>query len=311
MLFHSPKGSGRSNLFLKMLQAKDLTVNHFVVSDPERDACRQAFNLPILRKEELEEYLKLRDTGGIEERAEALHVIAIHNMRLGWKYVNKILSQENFWRTGNSDDLWQEIYILLYNAAAVYDPKKGAFSTFADTYLKHWARWQLQKLSRETRIVANIDQMRDTEGDGEGMDSILDRLAPDISKAEDKYRIAERDRDVRRINAELYDVIGHALTEKEAYILLRHAGFYNDGKPPATKEIARDLGVSEREIQRTCREAEGKAQSMVSRSFVNGRPRYPLLLRYWEEVSPGGLYRLLRPVMVEDYPDEEEDILAW
>ena len=87
-------------------------------------------DLPLLSEEEFQALIKKRDEGD----KEAVHTIAIHNLRLGYSQVAKTISQMSYKRIGDvdADDIWQEVYLSLVEAAKAYDPSlKGKFSTYA------------------------------------------------------------------------------------------------------------------------------------------------------------------------------------
>ena len=108
-------------------------------------------DLPLLSEDEFQELINQRDAGD----PQAVHTIALHNMRLGYSQVAKTIAQMSYNKTGDvdSDDIWQEVYLSLLEAAKAYDPSKGKFSTYAYHFINHKCYTLLHKWEKNVNSM--------------------------------------------------------------------------------------------------------------------------------------------------------------
>lgn len=134
-------------------------------------------------------------------------------------------------RAREPEDAAQEAYFGLREAALRYDPSKGGFKNYA----KYWIRKCTQHRRGAHREVEITDAM-------------ADRLADEPQESQEEIRP----------NMECLD-------EREQYVINR---IYAE-QPTATKDIARELGVTSAVVTRLHKRALNKLRKQQNNSIIN------------------------------------------
>lgn len=263
----------------------------------------RAFAMAPLGKEEFKKLIERRDQGD----PNAVHEIAMRNMRLGYVFVVKVSNDTRTkrFRMYESDDLWQEVYIELVNAARYYGKTKKEleYSTLACIFIKN----RLMRIHISTNKTANRidDTMSLMHGESAGN---LDDWSNtdynyDISMAD--MSMIESQRDSDELYKELNDVMVEALDDVTYHIMAAKAGFGIDRMD--NKAISELYQISTPTVTKKTRAGIDAIRNVVAESVQNGSPKYPLLIEYWRDVDLDGLTKALTPIFIDegDYDQDE------
>ena len=245
-------------------------------------------DLPLLSEEEFQALIKKRDEGD----NEAIHTIAIHNLRLGYSQVAKTISQMSYQKIGDvdADDIWQEVYLSLVEAAKGYDPNlKGQFSTYAYHFISNKCFTILHQWRKHLR--SHPGPALDKE-EIVLREPVKDKMADEVEEKTDTDR--------------LYDELNRALRtlDEEEYMVL--ALIYGiGGSPLRQKDAAESLGISISSLKGSIQKSFRKVRQLVLTRTKDGDPEYPLLLQYWSEFNKETLALALTPLLIEDNSQDE------
>ena len=245
-------------------------------------------DLPLLSEDEFQELINQRDAGD----TQAVHMIALHNMRLGYSQVARTIAQMSYHKTGDveADDLWQEVYLGLLEAAKAYDPSRGKFSTYAYQFINHKCYTLLHKWEKSVRGQAVSMEAQDG----------FDRLEPATGCIMDAL---DEVADTNSLYTELRKALRHLEPiEYQALSLLYGIGC----DPMKQKDAAEVLKISVTSLKGIVQRSIRKLRQLVVTGTNGSRPEYPLLLKYWSEMDRESIIQLIKPLLIEMVEYDED-----
>ena len=245
-------------------------------------------DLPLLTEDEFQALIDQRDAGD----PQAAHTIALHNMRLGYSHVVRTIAQMSYNKTGDidADDLWQEVYLGLLNAAKEYDPSKGKFSTYAYQFINHRCCTVLHKWEKNVRGQAvSMDAQDEFERDDPVTEGIVDTI--------------DEAADTNSLYTEFRKALGHLEPiEYQALALLYGIGC----DPMKQKDAAEVLKISVTSLKGIIQCSFRKLRQLVVTGTNGRRPEYPLLLKYWADQDGDSVSQLMTPLLIENVVFEDD-----
>ena len=245
-------------------------------------------DLPLLSEAEFQSLIDQRDAGD----PQAVHTIALHNMRLGYSQVAKTIAQMSYNKTGDvdSDDIWQEVYLSLLEAAKAYDPSKGKFSTYAYQFINHKCYTLLHKWEKSVRGQAVSMDLQDE----------FARLDPATGSIVDTI---DEVADTNSLYAEFRKALGNLEPiEYQALALLYGIGC----DPMKQKDVAEVLKISVTTLKGIIQRCIRKLRQLVVTGTNGSRPEYPLLVKYWFEMDRESIMQLIKPLLIEMVEYDED-----
>ncbi len=223
---------------------------------------------PLLR-EELEELVRKRDAGDVLAVGE----IAAHSLRLVGSFVRR-----NPWAYSTNeqlDDLIQEGYFALRNAARLYDPSKGEFSTYAERFIKrelieYLAQDRVIKLPK--RSYKEIKELSEDPNINPAKKERFKKLLtaerishPNLSRLEiEEEDTSEEDNKKAVIEVCLEAV--ETLIDRYKKVIYQRFGLY--GNPERTlEEIGIELKVTRERVRQIQKKAIRKIRKKMSRTI--------------------------------------------
>ena len=244
-------------------------------------------DLPLLSEDEFQELINQRDAGD----PQAVHTIALHNMRLGDSQVARTIAQMSYHKTGDveADDLWQEVYLGLLEAAKAYDPSRGKFSTYAYQFINHKCYTLLHRWEKSVRGQAVSMDLQDE----------FERLEPATGCIVDAL---DEVADTNSLYTEFRKALGHLEpTEYQALALLYGIGC----DPMKQKDVAEVLKISVTSLKGIVQRSSRKLRQLVVTGTKGSKPEYPLLLKYWAEMDGDAVSQMMTPLLIENVGFED------